>query len=106
MNRLDRDAQLAYQTANCTNAQVAARTCGYLPVNSNTGANYAFNSEGVYQITEHWFGGGFISANNTNNYNTITGGFFVRYLFRSQTPSEDYPTGMFPVEGFRPLRVP
>jgi len=103
---LDRSSQLGYQTANCTNAQVAARTCGYLPVNSNTGANYAFNSEGVYQITEHWFGGGFISANNTNNYNTITGGFFIRYLFRPQMSTEDYPTGLFPVEGFRPLRVP
>jgi tetratricopeptide (TPR) repeat protein len=103
---LDRNAQLAYQTANCTNAQVSARTCGYLPINSNTGANYGFNSEGVYQITEHWFGGGFVSANNTNNYNTITGGFFIRYLFRPQPSGEEYPTGLFPVEGFRPLRVP
>jgi tetratricopeptide (TPR) repeat protein len=103
---LDRNAQVAYQTANCTNAQVSARTCGYLPINSNTGANYGFNSELAYQITDHWFGGGFVSANNTNNYNTITGGFFIRYLFRSQVSGEDYPTGLFPVEGFRPLRVP
>jgi tetratricopeptide (TPR) repeat protein len=103
---LDRNAQVGYQTANCTNAQVAARTCGFLPVNSNTGANYGFNSEGAYRITEHWFGGGFISANNTNNYNTVTGGFFIRYLFRPQGSTEDYPTGLFPVEGFRPLRVP
>jgi tetratricopeptide (TPR) repeat protein len=103
---LDQSAQTSYETNNCTNAQIAARTCGYLPTNSNTGANYGFNAEGAYRITEHWFGGGFISANNTNNYNTVTGGFFVRYLFRPQTPTEDYPTGIFPVEGFRPLRVP
>jgi hypothetical protein len=83
-----------------------AHTCAQYPVNSNTGANYGFNSEGAYRITDHWFAGGFLSANNTNNYNTLTGGFFVRYLFRPQTVNEDYPTGMFPVEGFRPLRVP
>jgi hypothetical protein len=108
---LDPGVQNTYaSTANggapCTSAQTASHSCAQYPVNSNTGANYGFNSEGVYRITDHWFAGGFISANNTNNYNTITGGFFVRYLFRSQTPSEDYPTGMFPVEGFRPLRVP
>jgi hypothetical protein len=103
---LDRGTETGYESGNCTPAQIDSRTCGYLPHNSNTGANYGFNAEGVYRITDHWFGGGFLSANNTNNFNTVTGGFFVRYTFRSQTPSEDYPTGMFPVEGFRPLRVP
>lgn len=103
---LDRATQSSYETVNCTNAQVAAKSCGFLPVNSNTGANYGFNAEGAYRITDHWFGGGFISANNTNNYNTVTGGFFVRYLFRPQTIVDDSPTGLFPVEGFRPLRVP
>ncbi len=103
---LDRAIQSSYETTNCTNAQVAAKSCGFLPVNSNTGANYGFNAEGAYRITDHWFGGGYISANNTNNYNTVTGGFFVRYLFRPQIVVDDYPTGLFPVEGFRPLRVP
>ena len=103
---LDRATQSSYETVNCTNSQVAARSCGYLPVNSNTGANYGFNAEGSYRITDHWFGGGYISANNTNNYNTVTGGFFVRYLFRPQTIIDDTPTGLFPVEGFRPLQVP
>ena len=103
---LDRAIQSNYETTNCTNAQVAAKSCGFLPVNSNTGANYGFNAEGAYRITDHWFGGAYISANNTNNYNTVTGGFFVRYLFRPQTVVDDYPTGLFPVEGFRPLRVP
>jgi tetratricopeptide (TPR) repeat protein len=104
---LDRGAESAYETTNaCTLAQEANRTCGYLPNNSNTGANYSFNAEGAYRITEHWYGGGYLSANNTNNYNTVTGGFFVRYLFRPQYSHDDYPTGLFPVEGFRPLRVP
>ncbi len=90
----------------CTTAQLAAKTCIGLPNNSNTGGNYSFNAEGAYRLTDHWYGGGFLSANNTNNYNTVTGGFFVRYLFRPQYATEDYPTGLFPVDGFRPLRVP
>ena len=76
------------------------------PVNSNTGLNYALNSEGAYRIADHWYTGAFLAANNTNNYNTTSGGFFVRYLFRQQVPTESYPTGIFPVTGIRPLRVP
>jgi cellulose synthase operon protein C len=75
-------------------------------VNSNTGLNYAFNTEGAYRVADHWYVGGFLSANNTNNYNTVSGGFFLRYLFKQQNPTEDYPTGLFPTSGFRPLRVP
>ena len=74
--------------------------------NSNTGLNYALDSEGSYRIADHWYVGGFLSANNTNNYNTASGGFFIRYLFKQQQPTEDYPTGLFPVTGFRALRVP
>ena len=76
------------------------------PQNSNTGLNYAFNSEGSYRVADHWYVGGFIVANNTNNYNTVSGGFFLRYLFKSQYPTENGPTGLFPTNGFRPLRVP
>ena len=73
---------------------------------SNTGLNYSINSEGSYRIADHWYAGGFLTGNNTNNYNTVSGGFFVRYLFKPQFPTEDYPTGLFPLDGFRPLRVP
>ncbi len=90
----------------CLTAQIIAGTCASMPRNSNTGGNYSINAEGVYRIADHWFAGGFLSANNTNNYNTVTGGFFVRYLFRPQYATDDYPTGLFPVDGFRPLRVP
>ncbi len=90
----------------CTNVQLATQSCGQTPRTTNTGGNYSVNAEGAYRIAEHWYAGGFLSANNTNNYNTVTGGFFVRYLFRPQFATDDYPTGLFPVEGFRPLRVP
>jgi hypothetical protein len=90
----------------CTNVQLATQSCGQMPTNSNTSGNYSINAEGAYRIADHWFAGGFFNANNTNNYNTVTGGFFVRYLFRPQFGTDDYPTGLFPVEGFRPLRVP
>ncbi|GAC1358519.1 MAG: hypothetical protein NVSMB3_05570 [Acidobacteriaceae bacterium] len=78
----------------------------YYTLNSNTGLNYALDSEGSYRIADHWYVGGFVSANNTNNYKTASGGFFIRYLFKQQQPTEDYPTGLFPVNGFRPLRLP
>ncbi|MHB8888343.1 MAG: cellulose synthase subunit BcsC-related outer membrane protein [Acidobacteriaceae bacterium] len=78
----------------------------FTPVSTNAGLNYNLNSQAAYRVADHWYIGGFLTGNNTNNYNTVSGGFFVRYLFRSQQPTEDYPTGLFPYEGFRPLRVP
>jgi hypothetical protein len=73
---------------------------------SNTGLNYSIDSEVSYRITDHWYVGGFLTGNNTNDYNTSSGGAFARYLFRRQVQTEEYPTGLFPVEGQRPLRVP
>jgi tetratricopeptide (TPR) repeat protein len=90
----------------CTLTQLAAHSCGEYPVLGNTGFNYGINSEVSYRVGEHWYTGGFVSGNNTNNYNTISGGFFFRYVFRKQTSTEDYPTGLFPVDGFRPLQIP
>ena len=104
---LDRGVQSGFQTSlNCVTAQIANHTCGQYPENTNTGGNYSLNSEGAYRIADHWFAGGYLSGNNTNNYNTVTGGFFIRYVFRPQFATDEYPTGNFPVEGFRPLRVP
>jgi cellulose synthase operon protein C len=76
------------------------------PASSNTGVNYSFNGEGAYRAADHWYFGAFLSANNTNNYNMVSGGFFVRYLFKLQYPTEDYPTGLFQTSGLRALRVP
>ena len=76
------------------------------PQNSDTGLNYSLNSEASYRVADHWYVGGFLVANNTNNYNMVSGGFFLRYLFKSQYPTENGPTGLFPTSAFRPLRVP
>jgi predicted Zn-dependent protease len=90
----------------CSAAQLAAHTCAEYPVTVDTKLNYAINSEVSYRFGEHWVLGGFVSANNTDNYNAVSGGFFFRYALRKQHGSEGYPTGLFPVDGFRPLRVP
>ena len=90
----------------CTLPQIAARTCGYYPINTGTGANFDVSGQVSYRVNEHWFVGAFGKANNTNNYTTGTIGFSVHYLFRPQYATEDYPTGLFPIEGIRPLRVP
>jgi len=106
---LDPGLQNTYVASNCTTAQqIATRTCGQMPVNSSTGLNFSFDTEVAYRVTEHWYVGGFISANNTNNYDTVQGGFFGRYVFKPQYSTEDYPTGLFPVEStqFRPFKVP
>jgi cellulose synthase operon protein C len=76
------------------------------PQNSDTGLNYALNSRASYRVTDHWYVGGFLVANNTNNYNTVSGGFSLHYMFKSQYPTETGPTGFFPINVFRPLRVP
>ena len=79
----------------------------YFPQNSSTGVNYALDTQGAYRVTDRWYVGGFVVANNTSNYNMISGGFFVRYLFKSQIPTESSSRGYFPPNtGFRPLRVP
>jgi tetratricopeptide (TPR) repeat protein len=90
----------------CTAAQLGAHTCGEYPVSNQTAANYNVDTQAAYRFGEHWYLGGFLSANNTNNYNTVSGGFFFRYAFRRQHSTDDYPTGLFPVEGPRPFRVP
>jgi tetratricopeptide (TPR) repeat protein len=94
-------------TGACTGQAVgAAQPCGFIPYNSNTGLNYSIDAKMAYRVTDHWYIGGFLSGNNTNDYNTVSGGFFARYMIRPQAQTVDYPTGLFPVQGFRPLRVP
>jgi hypothetical protein len=71
-----------------------------------TGFNYSTNAQASYRFVEHWYGGGFLSANNSNNYNTVSAGFFFRYVFRAQHSPEGYPAGLFQIEGIRPLQIP
>ncbi len=92
----------------CTLSQIAQKTCAtaMLPSSSTTGLNFNLGGQFAYRFGEHWFLGGSLVANNTNNYTMVQPTFFARYLFRAQLPTEDYPTGLFPIEGFRPLRIP
>lgn len=79
----------------------------FYPQTSVTGATYSIDSEGAYRVADHWYIGGFLTANNTRNYNMVSGGFFVRYLFKPQVSTESAPKGLFPTNtSFRPLRVP
>jgi cellulose synthase operon protein C len=90
----------------CTTGQVASYYCGVYPLTVTTSFDYAIHAQVSYRFAEHWYGGGFLSGNNTNNYNTVSAGFFFRYVFRAQHSWEGHPTGLFPVEGFRPLQIP
>ncbi len=79
----------------------------YYTQRTSVGANYNFESEASYAIADRWFVGGFLDANNSRDYASDKGGFFVRYLFRPQpAQAEAGPTGLFPTQGLRPLRVP
>jgi tetratricopeptide (TPR) repeat protein len=77
-----------------------------LPAKTLVGSNYDLRGQGAYQISPHWFAGGFLSANNSRNYTSMSAGFYVRYLFRSQPSTVTGPTGIFPTEGLRPFTVP
>jgi hypothetical protein len=77
-----------------------------LPDMTSVGANYDVRGQVAYQISPHWFAGGFFGANNTRNYSSATGGFYVRYLFRPQPSTAAGPTGIFPSDGLRPFTVP
>ena len=76
------------------------------PALTTVGANYSFRAVVAHQLGEHWFIGGFVSANNTSNYNAANAGFSVHYMFRPQPSTVASPTGLFPWDGFRPFRVP
>ncbi len=76
------------------------------PGQTIVGSNYDLHAEAAYHLTDHWYIGGFTSLNNTRDYNNQTIGFFVRFLFRGQNPTELGPTGLFPWSGLRPHMVP
>ena len=77
-----------------------------LPARTSVGLNYDLRTHVAYQIGPHWFAGGFFGANNTRNYQAVSAGFFVRYLFRPQPSTATTPTGIFPTDGLRPFTVP
>jgi tetratricopeptide (TPR) repeat protein len=93
-------------TLGCTVAQIAAHSCGEIPVTGDTSVHYSFNALISYRVGEHWNLGGFVAANNENNYNSVSGGFSFRYAFRRQESAQGARTGQFPTTGFRPLQTP
>lgn len=68
--------------------------------------NYDFKGEVAYHLTDHWFAGGFLSLNNTRDYNSQVVGFFVRWTNRAQVESDMGPTGLYPWDGLRPYLAP
>ncbi len=84
-----------------------ARKDPWYPSQTNVGGNYSLNAEGSYAIAEHWYVGGYLNFNNSRNYASNNVGFYVRYLFKPQPEGVDNgPTGIYPVQGMRPLHVP
>ncbi len=77
-----------------------------LPDVTNVGPNYDLRGQVSYQISPHWFAGGFFGANNTRNYSSASAGFSIRYMFREQPSTATEPTGIFPSDGLRPFTVP
>jgi len=85
----------------------AAQNNPFYPERTSVGGNYSFDGEGAYAIADHWYVGGYLNFNNSRDYASDKVGFFLRYLFRSQPVNADIgPTGLFPVQGLRPLQVP
>jgi tetratricopeptide (TPR) repeat protein len=79
----------------------------YYPGQTSVGGNYDLQAQVAYAITDHWFVGAYLDANNSRDYVSTQGGFSVHYMFRPQPSLGDRgPTGLFPVGGVRPLKVP
>jgi Tfp pilus assembly protein PilF len=79
----------------------------YYPGQTSVGSNYDLQAQGAYAMTDHWYVGAYLDANNSRDYTSTRGGFSVRYLFRPQPSLGDSgPTGLFPATGMRPLKVP
>ncbi len=77
-----------------------------LPAKTSVGPNYDLRGQMAYQIGPHWFAGAYFAANNSRDYNAVSAGFSIHYMFRSQPSTATGPTGLFPIEGVRPFRVP
>lgn len=92
--------------SSCSAGQAPSYSCGAYPLVDTTSFSYAINSQMSYRFADHWYGGGFVAANNVNNYNSVSAGFFFRYVFRAQRSPDGYPAGMFLVDGLRPLQIP
>jgi cellulose synthase operon protein C len=85
----------------------AAQKNPMYPERTSVGGNYNLETEGSYSIADHWYVGGYASFNNSRDYASDKVGFFVRFLSRSQPMNQEIgPTGIFPIQGMRPLQTP
>jgi tetratricopeptide (TPR) repeat protein len=106
---LDPALQSAFKPSNgipCTAAQTPSYNCGQYPRQDSTLFNYSINAEAAYRFAGHWYGGGYLSANNTSNYDAVSAGFFFRYVFSAKHSDEGFPSGLFHLQGLRPLQIP
>jgi tetratricopeptide (TPR) repeat protein len=77
------------------------------PQRTSVGANYNIETEAAYAVSDHWFVGAYAAFNNTRDYASDKVGFFLRFLPRPQPINDEVgPTGLFPVQGMRPLQIP
>jgi cellulose synthase operon protein C len=85
----------------------AAQKNPMYPERTSVGGNYDLETEGSYSIADHWYVGAYTSFNNSRDYASDKVGFFVRFLSRSQPMNQEIgPTGLFPIQGMRPLQTP
>jgi predicted Zn-dependent protease len=106
---LDPALQSSFKPSNgipCTAAQVPSYNCGQYPSQDSTLFSYAVNAEAAYRFADHWYGGAYLVANNTSNFSTVSAGFFFRYVFSAQHSAEGFPSGLFHLQGLRPLQIP
>jgi tetratricopeptide (TPR) repeat protein len=86
----------------------AANGNPFLAEQTSVGANYNFEGDGSYLITDHWHVGGFVTLDNARGYNNDRVGFYLRYALRPQSlDSAAGPTGIDrSSRGLRPLQLP
>jgi tetratricopeptide (TPR) repeat protein len=89
-----------------TALEVANNNAAY-SAQSVVSGNYDFKGEVAYHLSDHWFAGGFLSLNNTRDYNSQIVGFFIRFTSRPQVEYDNGgPTGLYPWDGLRPYLAP
>ena len=106
---LDPTLQSSFVPSNgipCTAAQIPSYNCGQYPRQDTTLFNYAVTAQAAYRFADHWYGGGYLAANNTSNYDTVSAGFFFRFVFSPQHSADGFPSGLFHLQGLRPLQIP
>jgi hypothetical protein len=72
----------------------------YYTGQAKTSANYSLELRAGYRLAPNWYLGGFVTANNTQNYTSQAVGFNVRYLIM-QAPSVSSDFQMTPVPDWR-----